>query len=358
MLKRGGNKMAEQEKSHAEKSENSNTEAQKKERAIFISLRVKLLIGFTLLFTIVFAIAFYWFYDFASERALSRIQEDLRNTLAAAANGVDAEKFISLSREGVPREDGYTDDPRYWEHARWLKTVHEIEPRAAIYTYIKSDKENEVIFIGSSGALENPPWGAKFLEHYRSKGPLLQGLKETIFGRNFKPYEDKYGRWVSGYTPIINKEGEPAGGLGIDFKADYVYEGQEAIQNRVFFAFSVTYMTLFVLVLFISTRLTRSTVTLTSIAERIGEGDYEHDLSGLSKGRFRDEIGMLAAVFGIMIEKVGRREKNLRNQVEKLKIEVDEAKRREQVKEIVDTDFFQDLQAKADSMRQRKKRLE
>lgn len=342
--------MTEQEKIYAE---NTNTQ-----RTIFISLRVKLLIGFTLLFTIVFAIAFYWFYNFASERALVRIQEDLRNTLTAAANGVDAEKFVSLASEGVPREDGYTDDPRYWEHVGWLKTVHEIEPRAAIYTYIRSDKENEVIFIGSSGAVENPPWGAKFMERFSSKGPLLKGLQETIFNRNFKPYVDKYGKWVTGYTPIRNKEGDPVGGLGIDFKADYVYEVQEAIQNRVFFAFSITYMTLFVLVFFVSDRLTRSTVALTRIAERIGEGDYEHDLSGLIKGRFRDEIGRLAAVFGIMIEKVGRREKNLRNQVEKLKIEVDEAKRREQVKEIVDTDFFQDLQAKANSMRQRKKRPE
>jgi HAMP domain-containing protein len=316
---------------------------------------VKLLIGFTLLFTIVFAIAFYWFYNFASERALVRIQEDLHDTLLAAAEGVNAENFVSLAREGVPREDGYTDDSRYWEHVGWLKTVHEIEPRAAIYTYIKSDKENEIIFIGSSGAVEDPPWGAKFLEHYISGGTLLRGLKETTFKDNFNPYVDKYGKWVSGYTPIKNQQGELVGALGIDFKADYVYEVQEAIENRVFVAFSITYMTLFVLVFFISDRLTRSAIALTRIAECIGEGDYDHDLSGLSKGRFRDEIGMLAAVFGIMIEKVGRREKNLRNQVEKLKIEVDEAKRREQVKEIVDTDFFQDLQAKADSMRQRKK---
>jgi hypothetical protein len=41
-------------------------------------------------------------------------------------------------------------------------------------------------------------------------------------------------------------------------------------------------------------------------------------------------------------------------QIQQLRIEIDEAKRQQQVSEIVDSDFFQDLQAKAKSMRSRR----
>jgi GAF domain-containing protein len=45
------------------------------------------------------------------------------------------------------------------------------------------------------------------------------------------------------------------------------------------------------------------------------------------------------------------REKDLKDQIERLRIEIDEVKRQRLVSEIVDTDFFRDLQAKADAVR-------
>ena len=58
---------------------------------MYVSLRVKLLVGFTLLFTIVFAVVFYWFNLFAESMALGRIEEDLTDTLLAAAAGGDGD---------------------------------------------------------------------------------------------------------------------------------------------------------------------------------------------------------------------------------------------------------------------------
>jgi GAF domain-containing protein len=48
------------------------------------------------------------------------------------------------------------------------------------------------------------------------------------------------------------------------------------------------------------------------------------------------------------------REQSLKQEIQQLRIEIDEAKRQKQVSEIVDTDFFQDLQAKARSIRSRR----
>ncbi len=74
-------------------------------------------------------------------------------------------------------------------------------------------------------------------------------------------------------------------------------------------------------------------------------------LSGLSKRQ--DELGQLARVFSHMAQEIYVREKRLKKQVKELRIEIDEVKRQKQVTEIVESDFFQDLTAKANNLRQR-----
>jgi methyl-accepting chemotaxis protein len=323
-------------------------------KKIFIGLRVRLLIGFSVFFTLAFALTFYWFYTYSSEAALRRIQDDLRSTLVGASEGINTENFVALAQEGKRREDGLSDDPRYWEHVRWLAQVNEIEPRAFVYTYVHGKAENEIVYIGSSGAVLTPPQGAKFLTPKISKGPLLQGLSQTIFKNNFEAYQDEYGKWVTGYTPIKNAKGEIVGGMGIDFQADYVFEVQQNIRERIAIAFLIVFVILLAAVWFISYTITRPIRQLTQVAEKIGEGDYNQNLAELSNTRFPNEIGTLAQVFEIMVSKVYNREKALRTEIEHLKIEIDENKRSKQVSEIVETDFFKDLISKAGEMRERR----
>ncbi|MBN1179594.1 MAG: HAMP domain-containing protein [Anaerolineae bacterium] len=319
-----------------------------------VSLFVKLLVGFTLVFAVVFAVAFYWFYNFTSDRAEQRIVEDMVDTLMGTAANIDGDMLVALYEEGVPREDGYTDDTRYWEHVRWLAAAAEIEPRANFYTYVPGDEEYEIVYIGSSWAVREPPEGVHFLESYISSGSSWRGLSETVLKLEEEGhfgYFDDYGYWISGRTPIYNSAGEKVGALGIDFEAGYVLEVRQAIEDRIVLAFGITYITLFALVLVIARTLSRPIVELTRVAEKASLGYYNQDLSHLQKGRLRDEISTLAAVFDVMIDKVQAREKNLRRQVEELRIEIDHAKRAKQVDEIVDTDFFQDLRARAREMR-------
>jgi CHASE3 domain sensor protein len=51
------------------------------------------------------------------------------------------------------------------------------------------------------------------------------------------------------------------------------------------------------------------------------------------------------------------REQSLKQEIQQLRIEIDEAKRQQQVSEIVDTDFFSDLQARAKDIRKRGERI-
>jgi HAMP domain-containing protein len=324
-------------------------------RRINFSLRWKLLIGFTLVFSAVFAAAYYWFYTFSTQMALGRIEEDMVDTLHAAVAGVDGDEFEALATQGVADEAGVPSaDERYQRHQAWMDTIHKIEPRAVPYTYIKGPGANEILWVGDIYRIISPNEATKFLEPYESIGPLLQGLQaETL--KVDSPYQDDWGGWVSAYAPIQNSRGENVGGFGIDFEAAYVQQVQDNIKNSVAFAFAITYGVLFVAVLILSNVLTQPIITLTGAAERIGEGDYQQNLSGLGAGLFADEIGALAHVFTIMVDKVYQREQSLRKQVEDLRIEIDDVKRQTQVSEIVDTDFFRDLQAKARTMRERRR---
>lgn len=72
-------------------------------------------------------------------------------------------------------------------------------------------------------------------------------------------------------------------------------------------------------------------------------------------GQYRDPtLATLAAEFARMATNVRQREEELRQEIAQLKIEIDEAKRERQVDEIVESDFFQDIKAKARDLRRKR----
>jgi HAMP domain-containing protein len=338
--------------------------AERSKNTVFIGSRIRLLIGFTLIFTLVFAGAFYWFYSFTETMATNRLRQELVNTVSAAASGVDADEFAALVKDGKINDFGYTDDPRYWRHVDWLVRISKTNPKAQVYSYVVGEQPKEIIFIGSVGAVvvspggDQPPWGAKFKEHYISSGQgtanLLTGLDRL--GVQVAPYEDQWGKWLSGYGPIVNSRGEKVGAIGVDIPFDYVEQVHQGIFDNMAGAFLVTYAILFVLVYLVSVFMTKPIVTLTQIAEHIAEGNYSQDLSSLTKGRFRNEVTSLADVFEIMMAKIRQREQSLIHQVEELKIRIDEAKAQREIGEIVETEFFQSLREKVKKIRNDRKR--
>jgi CheY-like chemotaxis protein len=91
---------------------------------------------------------------------------------------------------------------------------------------------------------------------------------------------------------------------------------------------------------------------VTSAATAVEAGAFE--LNSLDCVAARDDaLGKLARVFQNMARQVYAREQNLRQQVQELRIEIDEVKKARQVAEIIETDYFRDLRAKADRLRRR-----
>ena len=139
----------------------------------------------------------------------------------------------------------------------------------------------------------------------------------------------------------------------MDFDALHVIETQRLLRDRVYLAFSVSYVLLLLLVYLIAGFFSRPLARLAHAAENLSEGRYDRDVEIFPRQRIADEIGLLAGVFETMAANVVRRERSLRREVDELRIEIDEGMRQQAVSEIVETDFFRDLQTKAARLKQR-----
>jgi DNA-binding response OmpR family regulator len=91
---------------------------------------------------------------------------------------------------------------------------------------------------------------------------------------------------------------------------------------------------------------------VTRAAAAVEEGRF--DLEILSDvGERADALGQLARVFRRMAEEVHAREQSFKEQIRALRIEIDQTNRAQQVSEITETDYFQNLKKKAKALRSR-----
>jgi len=68
----------------------------------------------------------------------------------------------------------------------------------------------------------------------------------------------------------------------------------------------------------------------------------------------QDELGQLGRIFQTMVNEVLAREEQMRQQIKALKIEIDQTRKQKEVNEIVESDYFKELQSKAKQIRKRK----
>lgn len=337
----------------------------------FLSLRIKIVFGFILIFTPVFVASYYWFYQYTSSRVLENITDDLINTIEGAIDGMDKDAFKELIEyeqtnypdkclpdvpqfDADPSENGYypEENPLYIQHVEWLRIVQSVEPETKMYTYIKGPRDGEVVGIGSTGFWRDPRGGFRFCHRYTSTSSrIYDGLTERVDAWG-DGYEDEFGRWITTYMPIKDDNGEGIAALGIDISIDFVDEVKQDILSTAVYAFIGSYALIFVLVYYLSGVVTGPLINLTNVAKEIGDGNYEQDLTDIAgRSTFHDEIDLLAGVFDVMIDKVYKREQTLKRKVAQLQIEIDETKQKEEVSGITDSEFFRDLQARASNLR-------
>src|SRR5258708_9385758 len=340
----------------------------------YISLRVKIWLGFILIFTPVFIASYYWFYQYTTARVFQTISDKLVNTINGAVQGMDTDGFVKLYQQestsnpncspSTGNAKGYypENNPLYIQHENWLRTVQEIASSSPpnnpynikIYTYVKGPGPGDIVAVGRTGYFRDPRGGFKFCTLHNSHGAtqIADGLNGRV--DRWTIYTDSFGSWITTYEPITDKTGQNVGAIGVDMPAAYLDQVKQGILVSGAIAFVISYILIFILVYWLSGLLTRPIISLAGVAKEIGEGDYDQEWSNVDKQvAYRDEIYTLTSVFHAMVDKVAEREKSLRARVAQLEILIARSKLETQVQEIVDSDFFQDLKTKVNDMRGR-----
>jgi HAMP domain-containing protein len=326
-------------------------------------MRWKLLTAFAGAFTVVFVIISIWVIQFTTTTAEQRLVTQLQTTAVGAAGIIDAEKFKELLTTVPAVEDsatdtgfGYPDSPLYDYVSQLHMDVHNIVENSSPYSYYKDPVDGKLKSVGSYGYFAEPQFGIQYKVPYEgivneyTYGLMEKGLTETV---NQPVYTDIYGQWISTYTPIKTKDGEIVGALGVDLPYAYVNDTRSALERQIYVVLGVMYVVLLGVVLLLSSLVVRPVKRLTAAASRIADGEYDIDLREISKTRFTDEMFELAESFAVMAEKVASRERTLTQEVTRLKVEIDQSRREEAVKQITDNDDFAGLVERARVMRER-----
>lgn len=351
-----------------------------------LGMRWKLLLAFGTGFTVVFLVVAWAILQFSTTTATDRVRETLRGISVGGPLTIDVDAFIELKNLELQPEIGavyplnagvlagttatedseYPTDPRYWDHVAELAAIRRTNPEASPYTYTLAP-DGLVRAVGSWGALGYPEIGIDPPDGFRFQQPVtdfiddetlayfVQGFTETT---EQPAYSDTLSSWISVYTPITDAAGDVVGALGVDYPLSYVDEVRGQVLRVLYPVFGISYAVLLGLVVFLSAWLTRRLARLSAATARVADGDYSIDLTSAASARFSDEMTELADSFRVMTDKVGTRERTLVQQVQVLKVEIDEAKRHQAVAEITDSDFFVDLAAKASAIRAKVKAAE
>ncbi len=275
-------------------------------------MRSQLMALFTIAFTLVFGVIFYWVYTFTTARSMERLRTDLNDTLAGAATGIDGDDTIGLYREGVALPNGFSNDPRYLRQMEYLKLVHALEPRAMPYTMVRGGKPDtrrigaaadpfEYIYVVDVDIPNTKHAG--FLEPDSHSKEADEAWDRGVLVERPNIYDDKFGSWMTSYTPVRDHTGAVVALLGCDFEASYVNTVQNAARRSVVKVLLGAYAALLVLVWFAAGFFTRPVRALTAATENLGEGNLGTDMPLVKRN---DELGALARAFNDMSGRLAR----------------------------------------------------
>jgi hypothetical protein len=164
-----------------------------------------------------------------------RIQENVARTLEGSVKVIDTDNFTTLvsQYEADPEMLVESEDP-YYLHQDEIFIIKELFSQVdTVYTYVPGQAE-EILWIGDSWREDETQneYASYFKESYTFPEGVgfIDGLEKTVPPSSI--YQDEYGSWVSGFTPIRDTDGNTIGALGIDISVSYI----DGIRDQVAFS--------------------------------------------------------------------------------------------------------------------------
>ena len=245
---------------------------------------------------LVLLLSFLLVYKFTLDSQLDNIRKRLMVLAQTAVLTIDPELLqnVPLHRQGV-------ESAPYQVIKEKLEKIKKISPQIKyIYTMTKTETEGVWQFI-----VDPDPVGRD------KKGKVLTsfpGDRYDVFrfpemlrafegpSADQRLHRDEWGVTLSGYAPVLDKEGKAVAMLGVDILAEDVYAIQREAERRVIFVFAFGVILALIVGGIISRTITRPVSRLVEGTSRIAQGNlqYRVHIDG------DDEISDLARSFNQM----------------------------------------------------------
>lgn len=315
------------------------------------SVRAQLLILFTVIFALAFAAFAFAFYnrfsDYAVEIAKGKLSSDALSITVEAAASIDANQVEAIRNGDSDARQALIEN--FEARQNFYKEQSDLELEFSLLFH-DQDSVDELVFVPSVSDLATSPWA---VESYENEDDQAYWEDTAQQGYSYDIISEEPFLWTTYSQPIFNRDDTPTGGiLFVDLRSDnQISEVRRQVLEVVAITGTAVFILMFLVIIFASRRATLALSRLTDASELLDKGEPYQTAILQPVFKRGDEIGQLARVFDRMAVEVQGREEKLKQEVVKLKIEIDRSKQAQQVSEIVDSDFFQDLKAKKEELR-------
>ncbi|HSE04041.1 MAG TPA: HD domain-containing phosphohydrolase [Methylomirabilota bacterium] len=192
---------------------------------------------------------------------------------------------------------GRNDSPEYQVLRDRLLLIQEANQLGdAVYTLSNIEGEMARYGVISNGVA---PVGQAYRLAPETRAVLRRVLGEGQPGFT-GIYTSEDGTWISAFAPIRNRAEQTVGALEVDFRADVYLAQLQSVRQRLWMHSLVAALLAVGAGVLISRQVTRPVGQLVTAAQRVVEGD----LSTAVRVDARDEIGLLANVFHLMVDRL------------------------------------------------------
>ncbi|MCL4275717.1 MAG: GAF domain-containing protein [Anaerolineales bacterium] len=256
-----------------------------------LSLRAKLIIGFSLIAAVVSLITAFAVYTTTQRQITENFR---RRVLTAAAitalqqNGDEFETIASAS------------DPLYEEFRLQNLAILRSDPDF-IFVYTMRKDELGIYFVVDGNEPDAEGFSV-YGERYLEPSPLLTENFDSMSAPIVEPeiYTDEYGSFLSAYAPIRTSDGRQVGVIGVDITADTILQEQRQIIIQAFFIFLIVFAIGTLLGNLAGSALARPVSKLAQSAQAFTTGKFDQRVD-IHTG---DEIGDLANTFNSMADEI------------------------------------------------------
>lgn len=280
-----------------------------------LRFRTKLIITIETLVVFITLICGFLVYNNTHFLVRAILQNKLIAIASSVASVVNNEKIESIQDEKNSESESYLDIKEFLRKA--AKSDESVD---SVYIMEKTEKENILSFVVDSAITEDS----------NNDGDISDDEKEAAIGEEYDISEfpqmkeafntktsddtiscDKWGCWLSGYAPILNKNNETIAIIGVDISADQIISYEKKLKFSLLMILGIIF-TLFPIFLFFY--LKNSLNPISEISKSIEK--FSGDLSTrMSVGR-KDEFGLISQNFNRMADELTDLVKNMEEKVE------------------------------------------